>query len=140
MAHSLTIGKLAKKAQISIDSIRFYERRGLIAEPERTKANYRLYPVEAVDRLRFIKKAQQLGFSLNEIHELMDLSQAPEASKADVKKKTREKIRDVEAKIQDLSRILMTLQELDKRCDGHGPISECPILKSLSEDERKSQL
>ncbi|MDF1579278.1 MAG: MerR family DNA-binding transcriptional regulator, partial [Desulfuromonadales bacterium] len=64
MSHSLTIGKLAKKADVTIDSIRFYERRGLIAEPTRTESNYRVYPLEAADRLRFIKKAQRLGFSL----------------------------------------------------------------------------
>lgn len=135
MSHTLTIGKLAKTADVSIDSIRFYERRGLIAEPMRTKSNYRLYPLEAVDRLNFIKKAQQLGFSLNEIRELLDLSQAPEASKADVKRKTGEKIEEIKDKIQDLSRMLDALEQLDKSCDGHGAINECPILKSLAQDE-----
>ena len=134
MSHSLTIGKLAKTADVSIDSIRFYERLGLIAEPMRTKSNYRLYPLEAADRLSFIKKAQQLGFSLNEIRELLDLSQTPEASKDDVKRKTGEKIKEIKAKIQDLSQMLKALEQLDKSCDGYGPITECPILKSLAQD------
>ncbi|AMV70603.1 MerR family transcriptional regulator [Desulfuromonas sp. DDH964] len=135
MLHSLTIGKLAKKADVSIDSIRFYERRGLIAEPTRTESNYRVYPLEAADRLRFIKKAQRLGFSLGEIQELLELSHDPVASKADVKAKTEEKIEDIRGKIQDLSRMLKALEQLDESCDGHGPIAECPILKALATDD-----
>jgi Hg(II)-responsive transcriptional regulator len=135
MSHLLTIGKLAKKADVSIDSIRFYERRGLIAEPTRTESNYRVYPLEAAGRLKFIKKAQKLGFSLDEIQELLNLSHDPVASKADVKVKTEEKIEDIRGKIQDLSRMLMALEQLGKSCDGHGPIAECPILKALAEDD-----
>ena len=135
MQHSLTIGKLAKKADVSIDSIRFYERRGLIAEPKRTESNYRVYPLEAADQLRFIKKAQQLGFSLSEIQELLELSHNPTASKADVKRKTEEKIEDIKSKIKNLSRMLKALEQLDKTCDGHGPVAECPILKALATDD-----
>lgn len=135
MAQTLTIGKLAKKADVSIDSIRFYERCGLLAKPARTEANYRVYPLEAASRVRFIKKAQKLGFSLGEIQELLDLSHAPGASKADIKRKTEEKIDDIKAKIQDLSRVLNALEQLDQRCDGHGPVEECPILKALANDD-----
>jgi len=135
MSHAFTIGKLAKKADVTIDSIRFYERRGLIAEPTRTESNYRVYPLEAADRLRFIKKAQKLGFSLGEIHDLLELSHDPAASKADVKAKTKEKIISIQNKIQDLSRMLQALEQLGESCDGHGPIAECPILKALAEDD-----
>jgi Hg(II)-responsive transcriptional regulator len=135
MPQSLTIGKLAKIANVSIDSIRFYERRGLIAEPVRTESNYRVYPLEAADRLRFIKKAQQLGFSLAEIQELLDLSHNPTASKADIKSKTGEKIEDIKARIKDLTRMLKALEQLDGTCEGHGPITECPILKALATDD-----
>jgi len=135
MLQSLTIGKLAKKADVSIDSIRFYERRGLIAEPMRTESNYRIYPLEAADRLRFIKKAQKLGFSLDEIQDLLDLSHDPDASKADVKEKTEEKIENIRRKIQALSRMLKALEQLDESCDGHGPVAECPILKALASDD-----
>lgn len=135
MLHSLTIGKLAQKAEVSIDSIRFYERRGLLAEPTRTEANYRVYPLEAAGRLRFIKKAQKLGFSLGEIQELLELSHDPATSKADVKRKTEEKIADIMAKIEDLSRILKALEQLNDQCDGDGPIGECPILKALADDD-----
>jgi len=135
MLHFLTIGKLAKKAAVSIDSIRFYERRGLLAEPTRTESNYRVYPLEAADRLRFIKKAQRLGFSLGEIQDLLELSHNPAASKADIKAKTEEKIKDIRGKIQDLRRMLKALEQLDESCDGHGPVDECPILKALAKDD-----
>lgn len=135
MLHSLTIGKLAKKADVSIDSIRFYERRGLIEEPMRTEANYRLYPLAAAERLRFIKKAQKLGFSLGEIQELLELSHDPAASKADVKRRTTEKVEDIKARIQALGRMLRALEQLDESCDGQGPIAECPILEALARDD-----
>jgi len=134
MRQTLTIGKLAKKSDVSIDSIRFYERRGLIAEPLRTESNYRLYPQDAVNRLRFIKKAQSLGFSLGEIQELLALSDDPSASKAEVKMRTEEKIQDIRDRIKALTRVLQALETLDERCDGHGPATECPILKALAED------
>jgi len=135
MPHSLTIGKLSKQADISIDSIRFYERQGLLAEPARTESNYRVYTEGAVDRLRFIKKAQKLGFSLGEIQELLDLSHDPAASKSDVKKKTVDKIADIKNKIQDLSRMLKALEQLEESCDGHGSVVGCPILKALAKDD-----
>lgn len=135
MLKSLTIGRLAKLAEVSIDSIRFYERRGLLAEPLRTESNYRMYPLEAADRLRFIKKAQTLGFSLNEIQELLALRHDPTASKAEVKAKTAQKIGDIRGKIRDLSRMLQALEQLDESCDGHGPIGDCPILEALAKDD-----
>lgn len=132
MNHPLTIGKLAKRADISIDSIRFYERRGLITEPVRTESNYRIYKREVTAQLRFIKRAQQLGFSLAEIKELLAFRNNPLASKADVKLKTEEKIADIKGRIDDLTRMLRALEQLDASCDGCGPTSECPILKSLA--------
>ena len=135
MSPTLTIGKLSKQADVSIDSIRFYERRGLLAQPARTESNYRVYPIVAASRLRFIKKAQKLGFSLGEIQELLDLSHDPAASKADVKRKTTEKIAAIKHKIQDLDRMLKALEQLDETCDGQGSIVGCPILKALVEDD-----
>ncbi len=135
MQQTLTIGKLAKKTNVSIDSIRFYERRGLLAEPMRTEANYRCYPLDTAARLRFIKKAQKLGFSLDEIKGLMDLQHDPDATKADVKAQTKEKIKDILEKIQDLTRMLAALEKLDASCDGHGPTAECPILEALAADD-----
>ena len=134
MQQSISIGKLAKLSQVTIDSIRFYERRGLIAEPNRSESNYRRYPLEAVRRLRFIKKAQRLGFSLDEIKDLLNLHHDPKTSKADVKARTESKISDIKGKIQDLTKMLKALEQLNKLCDGHGPIDECPILEALAED------
>lgn len=130
---NMTIGKLAKKAGISTDAIRFYERRGLIAEPARTASNYRVYPAEDAVRLRFIKRAKDLGFSLSEIKELLAMRHDPSASKADVKNQTEVKIRDIKQKIADLSRILGVLEQLADACDGHGPASDCPIIEALDD-------
>lgn len=131
--NTMTIGKLAKEAEISTDAIRFYERRGLIAEPARTLSNYRVYPVEDATRLRFIKRAKDLGFSLSEIKELLAIRHDPSASKSEVKERTESKIRDIRQKIVDLSRILGALAHLVNACDGHGPVSDCPIIEALDE-------
>jgi len=133
----MTIGKLAKQAAVSIDSIRFYERRGLLAPAARTESNYRLYPLEAAARLRFIKRAQNLGFTLSETREFLDLSHDPSASKADIKRKTREKIADIRARMADLGRMLKALEQLDQSCDGRGPIGDCPILHALVGDAER---
>jgi Hg(II)-responsive transcriptional regulator len=127
----LTIGKLAKEAGVSIDTVRFYERRGLIAEPERTESNYRIYPETEVARLKFIRKAKILGFSLNEIKELLVLRHTPGGTKDEVKAKVEEKITSIKQKIADLGRILNALEHLNNFCDGHGPAEECPILEAL---------
>lgn len=137
----LTIGKLAKKVGLSVDTIRFYERRGLIAEPGRTPANYRIYPEEDIARLTFIKKAKELSFSLSEIHKLLIIQSDPGASMAEVKEWTETKIYEIRSRIADLSRILAGLEHLAETCDGEGPVSECPILEALAgaPDETKNQ-
>ena len=101
----LTIGKLAKAAGTGIETVRFYERQGLVAPPPRTESNYRIYPQEEVKRLRFIKRAKALGFTLREIKDLLALSLDPHATRADIKKRTLAKIEDVERKIRDLTSI-----------------------------------
>ena len=112
-----TIGKVAKWAGIDIETIRFYERQGLIDEPPRTESGYRKYPSESVARLHFIKRVEALGFSLNEIKELLFLRL--------------EKIEDVKRKRKELTRVLRALEHLASTCDGHGPVSDCPILGAL---------
>ena len=132
--NGLTIGKLSKLAGVTNDTVRFYERYGLIDPVSRSESNYRLYREEDADRLRFIKRAKELGFTLNEIKELLELSQNPNATKADIKNRTEHKIEDIKQKIHDLSRILSALVHLVEECDGHGSARECPILKSLTDD------
>jgi Hg(II)-responsive transcriptional regulator len=132
--NELTIGRLAKQAGIGIETVRFYERQGLIEPPRRTNSNYRIYPEEEVTRLRFIKRAKSLGFTLNEIKELLFIRHDPHATKADIKNRTLAKLEDVKRKISDLTRIKTALEHLASSCDGHGPLEECPILEALDAD------
>jgi len=129
--NNLTIGKLAKQVGVGIETIRFYERLGIIAAPLRTESNYRIYQNEDITRLRFIKRAKELGFTLKEIKELLLLRHNPKATKDVVRSKTEEKIALIQEKIVDLTRIQTALQKLVEQCDGHGPASECPILEAL---------
>lgn len=133
----LTIGRLAKQVGLGIETVRFYERQGLIEPPPRTDSNYRIYPEEEVTRLRFIKKAKGLGFTLNEIKELLFIRHDPNATKADIKNRTLNKIEDVKQKISDLTRIKMALEHLVSTCDGHGPLEECPILEALDSESEE---
>ena len=132
---NLTIGKVAKRTGIGIETVRYYEREGLIGPADRTESNYRIYQQGDIDRLRFIKHAKSLGFTLNEIAELLSLRHDPSMSKADVKKKTEDKIDSIRTKIDDLDRILKALEHLNEQCDGDGPIGECPILKAMAQDD-----
>ena len=132
--NGLTIGRLAKQVGIGIETVRFYERQGLIEPPPRTDSNYRIYPEEEVSRLRFIKKAKNLGFTLNEIKELLFMRHDPHATQADIKNRTLDKITDVKQKISDLTRIQKALEHLASSCDGHGPLEDCPILKALDSE------
>jgi len=133
----LTIGRLAKEAGLRIETVRFYEREGLIEPPPRTDSNYRMYPEEEITRLKFIKRAKNLGFTLHEIKDLMALRHDPHATKADVKKRTLAKIEDVTRKILDLTRIKEALMHLSSACDGHGPLDQCPILEALDTNDDK---
>ena len=130
----LTIGKLAQAVGVSTDTIRFYERCGLILSPARTAANYRLYREKDIQRLKFIKRAKALGFTLNEIKELLSLHHDPQATKEEVKLLTEEKIEDIKNRIADFQRILVTLEQLAAACDGHGPADDCPILAAMDVD------
>ncbi|MBW1646425.1 MAG: heavy metal-responsive transcriptional regulator [Deltaproteobacteria bacterium] len=132
----LTIGKLAAAAGVSTDTVRFYERSGLLPPPARTEANYRLYPQQTVKRLKFIRRAKALGFTLNEIRELLALRHDPDSTKAEVKSFTENKIEDIRQRIADLQRILATLEHLAGACDGHGPADDCPILAAMDDDLR----
>lgn len=127
----LSIGTLAKEVGVNLETVRFYERRGLLPEPPRTEAGYRMYPSEAVRRLRFIKRAQELGFSLNEIEELLALRLSSRGTSAQVRRRAEAKISDIDAKIRTLESMKRSLQKLTKSCPACGPASECPILESL---------
>lgn len=128
----LTIGRVARQAGVGIDTIRFYERRGLLPEPRRTDSGYRLYPSATISRLHFIRRAKELGFSLDEIATLLTL-QDTGGPKAEVKAITHRKLEQVEAKIADLERMRNVLRELDRDCSGTGDVDGCPIIEALSD-------
>ena len=128
---SLTIGQLAKRAEVGVETVRFYERKALLAEPDRRPSGYRQYGEEVVHRLRFIKRAKELGFTLNEIKELLSLRIDPSTTCADVKNQAEEKIGDIQAKIRTLQRMKKALVKVTKACSGRGGTSECPILEAL---------
>ncbi len=136
----LTIGKVAKRSGVAVETLRFYERRGLIEPRDRTDAGYRLYREDVLRRLRFIRRAQALGFSLDEIAELLALSDNPAESAAEVKRLTHDKIEDIETRIRDLERMRDGLAELEARCPGHrGTTAECPILAALDRDDEATE-
>ena len=127
----LTIGEVAKQAQVRIETLRYYERMGLVASPPRSESNYRLYPQETVRRVQFIKRAQELGFSLKEIMELLALRATPETPCADVRTRALDKITAIEEKIRVLNAMKNALVQLVEECSGQGEITDCPILASL---------
>src|SRR5215216_6350680 len=117
----LTIGKLAREGGVNIQTIRYYERRGLIPKPARALSGYRLYDREAIKRLAFVRQAQLLGFSLHEIDELLSLRMRPGVTCADIRMKARQKIASIDEKISDLTRIRGALSKLAKVCRGQRP-------------------
>ena len=128
-----TIGRLSRQTGIAAETLRYYERRGLITPAQRTHAGYRLYEPDAAQRLRFIRRAQTLGFSLDEIAELLVLNDNPAESAASVKRLTQAKISDIETRIRDLERMKQALERLAEECPGHGSTADCPILEALND-------
>ena len=131
---SFSIGELAKQANVHVETLRYYERRGLIPKPRRTVSNYRVYSSENLRRVKFIKQAQELGFSLNEIKKLLALRATPRARCADVRAYAAHKIQDIDGKIRSLARMRKTLEKLIAECSGDGPATQCPILESLDSE------
>lgn len=128
----LTSGKLAKSANVNIESIRYYERKGLMPKPVRSDSGYRLYSENDVHRIKFIKKAQGLGFTLKEIKDLLDLRIDEENSCEDVQIIIAKKIDDIDNKIKELRKINNTLKGMQKLCSTNELESECPFLNLLN--------
>ncbi|OGP95855.1 MAG: heavy metal-responsive transcriptional regulator [Deltaproteobacteria bacterium RBG_16_47_11] len=136
---SLSIGQLAREAQVRVETVRYYERRGLMPEPPRRESGYRQYSEPDVTRIRFIKRAQTLGFTLKEILELLSLRVDPKTTCGDVKRRAEVKITDMEEKIRDLQKMKKALMKLVVSCRGRGPTSECPILEMLGSEDSKGR-
>ena len=129
---SLTIGKLADTCGVSADTIRFYEKRDLIQAAHRSETGYRLYNSTVMDRLKFIMRAKEVGFTLDEIHQLLSLMDDPLGSCAEVKAYGRQKLLEIDNKIHALSRMKEALTPLLDACSGEGPRSKCSILGTLN--------
>lgn len=134
--NSLTIGHLAKQAGVNLETLRYYERRGLLPKPPRSASGYRLFPTDSARRLRFIRRAQELGFSLKEIRELLSLRVSRTTTSRDIRARAQAKIADIDAKMRSLESIKKTLRKLTTVCDGCAPLAECPILESLDSEDQ----
>lgn len=132
---SLTISQVANRASINLQTIRYYERQGLLAPMSRTEAGYRIFSSESVRRIRFIKRAQELGFSLTEIKDLLSLRIDAHTTQADIRNRAEAKIADVEQKIRHLQAIHASLLRMAKDCSGCGSLKDCPILEGLDGKE-----
>lgn len=130
----LTTSAVATQAGVNIETVRYYERRGPLPEPPRRPSGYRRYGDEHVRRIRFIRRAQELGFTLSEIGELLALQVEPGGTSRAVKTLTQQKITEIKAKIHDLTRIKATLEMLHAACDGEVPVRDCPILHAFDGD------
>jgi MerR family transcriptional regulator, copper efflux regulator len=132
---ALKIGEVAERGGVNLQTIRYYEREGLLPEPPRLASGYRMFPDRSVRRVRFIKRAQDLGFTLAEIKELLSLRIDAKRNSAEVRSLAQAKIADIEEKIRTLRGMKRVLSELTERCSGCGPSSECPILESIDSEE-----
>ncbi len=136
---NMTIGRTARAAGVGVETIRFYERRGLIEQPLKPETGgFRTYPEETVERIRFIRHAQELGFSLREIDELLSLRADPSADAADVRARATAKLEDVKHKIHRLERIRDALEILIAACPGRGAMRKCSIMDTLVRFEEKT--
>lgn len=133
-----TIGQAARRAGVGVETVRFYEREGLIPQPPRPENGFRRYPQDAVSRIRFIRRSKALGFSLREIKDLLSLRVDAAASCGEVKKRAEAKIDDIDGKIRHLQEMKRALTKLTAACRGKGPTGDCPILEALGKPDRTS--
>lgn len=132
----LTIGAVARQAGVGIDTIRYYEREGLLPPPRRRVSGYRDYDAGVIERLRFIRRAKELGFTLDEIRELLALSRDRERGVENVKHRAEARLGEVEQRIRELQRVKRGLKQLIDACPGHGALEHCPILRALGGEDK----
>ncbi len=133
MAKPLTIGKIARAAGVNVETVRYYQRIGIIAEPPKPVEGYRVYPADTVERICFIKRAQQLGFSLQEIAELLELG---DGHCHDVQLRAAEKRDLIDQQINDLKNLRNTLDKLIRACQSDNDTAHCPIVETLTGDNQ----
>src|SRR5262245_23410929 len=127
----LTVGRVARLAGVGVPTLRFYERAGILSQPARTASNYRVYSDEAVKRVRFIRRAQELGFTLKEIKELLALRVSRRANCDPVRVRAEAKIADIQARIKSLRQMSRALSKFAAECEMHSPGVDCPLLEYL---------
>lgn len=132
MSDTLTIGTLANRAGVNVETLRYYQRRGLLQEPARPSQGFRRYSQESVKRVRFIKRAQNLGFTLDEILGLLTLDERRAC--LETRSMAAHKLEGIEAKIADLSKMRKALSRLVKACDASSGGVPCPIIHVLADD------
>ena len=132
---TVTIGVLARLAGVNVETIRFYQRRGLIPEPAKPFSGYRHYPAESIDRVRFIKRAQELGFTLKEIFTLLQLG---DGHCRETKQLASAKLAAIEARLADLEAMRKILKKLIQSCDKNTAKKGCPIVKSLTQPSARA--
>ena len=135
--HTLRTGEVAAQAGVNVQTLRYYERRGLLEDPKRRASGYREYPPDAVRLIRFIKRAQELGFTLTEIEDLLELRGNQESACSEVRSAAETKIDDIEKKIRHLRAMKHALGVLVASCAREGSPRHCPILEAL--DDRKER-
>ena len=133
----ITIGTAARQAGVGVETIRFYERRGLVRQPGKPAASgARHYPPETVARIRFIRQAQQLGFSLRQIADLLALRAAPDADSAEVRIAAQARLAEIERKMAQLREMRAALRTLLAACPGGGGLEACSIMDALTHPSR----
>jgi MerR family mercuric resistance operon transcriptional regulator len=132
------IGELARAAGVGVETVRFYERRGLLPAGERTVSGYRTYGAEDVERLRFIRRAKTLGFELREIGELLSLREDETTSCGEVRRRAAAKIAGLERRIAEVDAIRRALQRLAAECGEGGASGACPLLRHLAEETQEA--
>jgi DNA-binding transcriptional MerR regulator len=130
------IGTLAELAGLNIQTIRFYENIGLLPEPSRSKSQYRLYDEEYLENINFIKNSQELGFTLEEIKDLVQIKFQDCSTGKDVKNLVQEKIEKINCQLETLKSQKKFLEKLDSNCNGKMPVGECPILDTLKKEPK----
>jgi MerR family copper efflux transcriptional regulator len=131
---SFTIGEVARRARVGVDTVRYYERNHLLPEAAPRLSGYREYRVDDVRRLRVIRRAKELGFTLAEIRELLTLSSDRERGVRGVKARAEARVAEVERRIRELQQVRRGLRRLIDACPGHGALERCPILNTLGEE------
>ena len=133
---TMTISKIAKAAGVGVETVRFYERKGLVDQPTKPPSGgFRVYPAEAAERIRFIRQAQELGFSLREIKELLSLRTDPATDCADVRERAQTKLDEVTRKIALMKGIQTALEKLIAACPGQGALQLCSIIEAIEGPE-----